>query len=122
MGTELVGPCIKDDSMEISSIPPGFESLAPFTLKRSEDNQVGSYSSSGSAVEAQTVKSEVEFDSNDDSKAIKFLRRRVGMKYNQFDNISGDEHESEQVDLVWFSVMCVHSPFHEFIILTHCFL
>lgn len=100
MGTELVGPCIKDDSMEIPSIPPGFESLAPFTLKRSEDNQVGSYSSSGSAVEPRTVKSEVEFDSNDDSKALKFLRRRVGMKHNQFDIISGDEHESEQVDLV----------------------
>lgn len=95
MGTELVGPCIKDDSMEIPSIPPGFESLVPFTLKRSEDNQVGSYSSSGNAVEPRTAKSEVEFDSNNDSQAMKSVRRRVGMKYNQFDNSSGDDHESE---------------------------
>ncbi|KAH6802393.1 Transcription factor jumonji family protein / zinc finger family protein [Perilla frutescens var. frutescens] len=100
MGTELVGPCIKDDSMEIPSIPPGFESLVPFTLKRSEDNQVGCYSSSGNDVDTRTVKSEVEFDSNDDSKALKSLRRRVGMKYNQVDNSSGDDHESEQLQHV----------------------
>ena len=95
MGTELVGPCIKDDSMEIS-IPPGFESLVPFTLKRSEDNQDGSYSSSGNAFEQQRV----DFDSNDDSKAMKSVRRRVGIKYSQFNHSSGDEHESQQVDLV----------------------
>ncbi|KAH6762658.1 Transcription factor jumonji family protein / zinc finger family protein [Perilla frutescens var. hirtella] len=100
MGTELVGPCIKDDSMEISSIPPGFESLVPFTLKRSEDNQVSCCSSSGNAVETRTVKSEVEFDSNDDSKVLKSLRRRVGMKYNQVDNSSGDDLESEQLQHV----------------------
>lgn len=98
MGTELVGPCIKDDNMEIPSIPPGFESLVPFTLKRSADSQVGSYSSSGNGFEPQTVKSELDFDSNDDSKAMKSLRRKVGVKYNQFGNSSGDEHESEQVD------------------------
>ncbi|XP_057778713.1 putative lysine-specific demethylase JMJ16 isoform X2 [Salvia miltiorrhiza] len=97
MGTELVGPCIKDDSMEIPSIPPGFESLVPFPLKRSEDNQVGSYTSSGNAFEQQTVKTEVDFDSNDDSKAMKSVRRRVGIKYSQFDHSSGDEHESQQV-------------------------
>lgn len=100
MGTELVGPCIKDDSMEIPSIPPGFESLVPFTLKRSEDSQVGSYSSSSNAFEQKTVKTEVDFDSNDDSKAMKSLKRRVGIKYNQLDKSSGDEHESQQVDLV----------------------
>ncbi|MCD9638189.1 hypothetical protein HAX54_022010 [Datura stramonium] len=34
MGTELVRHCIKEEDMDISAIPPGFESLAPFTLKR----------------------------------------------------------------------------------------
>ncbi|KAK4385439.1 putative lysine-specific demethylase [Sesamum angolense] len=97
MGTELVGPCVKEDSMEIPSIPPGFESLVPFNLKRTEDNQVSSYSSSASAVESLTVKLEKEVDSNDDSKTVKSLRRRLGIKYNQFDNSSGDEHESEQI-------------------------
>ncbi|XP_042000102.1 putative lysine-specific demethylase JMJ16 isoform X1 [Salvia splendens] len=95
MGTELVGPCIKDDSIEIS-IPPGFESLVPFTLKRSEDNQDGSYSSSGNAFEQQRV----DFDSNDDSKAMKSVRRRVGRKYSQFNHSSGDEHESQQLQHV----------------------
>ncbi|XP_042049740.1 lysine-specific demethylase JMJ18-like isoform X2 [Salvia splendens] len=101
MGTELVGPCIKDDSMEIPSIPPGFESLVPvpFTLKTSEDNQVGSYSSSGNAFEQQTVRTEVDFDSNDDS-ATESITRRVGIKYSQFDYSSGDEHESQQVQHV----------------------
>ncbi|KAL0321955.1 UNVERIFIED_CONTAM: putative lysine-specific demethylase [Sesamum calycinum] len=88
MGTELVGPCVKEDSMEIPSIPPGFESLVPFNLKRTEDNQVSSYSSSASAVESLTVKLEKEVDSNDDSKTVKSLRRRLGIKYNQFDNSS----------------------------------
>ncbi|KAL0303699.1 UNVERIFIED_CONTAM: putative lysine-specific demethylase [Sesamum radiatum] len=101
MGTELVGPCVKEDSMEIPSIPPGFESLVPFNLKRTEDNQVSSYSSSASAVESLTVKLEKEVDSNDDSKTVKSLRRRLGIKYNQFDNSSGDEHESEQVTAKW---------------------
>ncbi|KAG6430265.1 hypothetical protein SASPL_108329 [Salvia splendens] len=102
MGTELVGPCIKDDSMEIPSIPPGFESLVPvpFTLKTSEDNQVGSYSSSGNAFEQQTVRTEVDFDSNDDS-ATESITRRVGIKYSQFDYSSGDEHESQQVTANW---------------------
>ncbi|KAL0401389.1 UNVERIFIED_CONTAM: putative lysine-specific demethylase [Sesamum latifolium] len=101
MGTELVGPCVKEDSMEIPSIPPGFESLVPFNLKRTEDNQVSSYSSSASAVESLAVKLEKEVDSNDDSKTVKSLRRRLGIKYNQFDNSSGDEHESEQVTAKW---------------------
>ncbi|KAI3458728.1 hypothetical protein Pfo_015391 [Paulownia fortunei] len=97
MGMELVGPCVKEDGMEIPSIPPGFESLVPpFTVKRAEENQVVSYSSSASVVEARTVKLETEIDCNDDSKTMKSLRRRPGIKYNQFDNSSGDEYESEQ--------------------------
>ncbi|KAK6156205.1 hypothetical protein DH2020_010453 [Rehmannia glutinosa] len=96
MGTQLVGPCVKEDSMEMPSIPPGFESLVSFTVKRTEVNQVGSYSSSRSAVESRTVKLETDFDSNDDSKTMKSLRRKPGIKYNQLDNSSGDEYESEQ--------------------------
>ncbi|KAL7146987.1 hypothetical protein ABFS83_06G078800 [Erythranthe nasuta] len=96
MGTELVGPCMKEDSMEIPSIPPGFESFVPFTVKRAEDNQVGSYSSSARVVESQTVKLETEFDCNNDSQTMKTLRRRPGVKYNQVDNSSCDENESEQ--------------------------
>ncbi|KAG8380709.1 hypothetical protein BUALT_Bualt06G0044100 [Buddleja alternifolia] len=96
MATQLVGPCVKDDSMEIPSIPPGFESLVPFTLKRVEDNHAISYPGAATASESQKVKLESVLDSNDDSKTMKPLRRRPGIKYNQFDNSSGDEYEFEQ--------------------------
>ncbi|PIN09991.1 DNA-binding protein jumonji/RBP2/SMCY, contains JmjC domain [Handroanthus impetiginosus] len=96
MSKELIGPCVKEDSMEFPSIPPGFESLVPFTVKRAEDNQVSSYSGSASAVESQAVRMETEYDCNDDLKTIKSVRRRPGIKHNQLGNSSGDEYESEQ--------------------------
>ncbi|KAL8539023.1 hypothetical protein ACS0TY_000863 [Phlomoides rotata] len=95
MGTELVGPCVKEDSMEMPLIPPGFESFVPFTVKKAENHQLGSYSSSASAVEPQ-IKLEIESDCNDDPKTTKSLRRRSGVKYNQLDNSSDNECESEQ--------------------------
>ncbi|KAI3470687.1 hypothetical protein Pfo_027350 [Paulownia fortunei] len=95
MGTELFGRCVKEDNMEISSVPPGFESLVPFPLKRMEDNQVSCYSRSVSASEAQNVRLETEYDCNDNSKT-KSLRHRPWIKYNQSDSRSGDEFESEQ--------------------------
>lgn len=99
MGTQLVGPCVKEDIMEIPSIPPGFESLVSFTVKRVDDNKLGCYSSSASIVEPQTVKLETDFDCKDDLKTMKSHRRRPGIKYKQFDS-SGDDNESDQVGQV----------------------
>lgn len=86
--------------MEISSIPPGFESLVPFTLKRVEDNKISSYCASADTSGTQTVQIETEFESSDDLKFMKSLRRRPWINYSQFDNNSGNESDSEQVDQV----------------------
>lgn len=116
MGTELVGPCMKEDSMEMPSIPPGFESFVPFSVKNAENHLVCSYSNSANPV-AQQIKLETESDCNDDPKTAKSLRRRSEVKYNQLDNSSDDECEPEQVDrsLVY---VCVHLslPVDEFMI------
>ncbi|CAA3005164.1 lysine-specific demethylase JMJ16 [Olea europaea subsp. europaea] len=96
MGTELFGPCVKEENMEISSIPPGFESLVPFTLKRVEDNKISSYCASADTSGTQTVQIETEFESSDDLKFMKSLRRRPWINYSQFDNNSGNESDSEQ--------------------------
>ncbi|KAL6503710.1 hypothetical protein OROGR_025633 [Orobanche gracilis] len=84
--------------MESLSIPPGFESLVPFTLKKMEDNHVGSYPRSVSASEAQNILLETVDDSNDSFKNTKSLKRRPSVKVKQFGSSSGDEFESEEVD------------------------
>lgn len=96
MGTELVGP-LEDDNMESPLIPPGFESLAPFILNRTEANQISNFSRSASAPEAQSIRLETNYDSNDNLRTSKSVRRRTWVKYNQFDSSSGDESESNQV-------------------------
>ncbi|PIN21766.1 hypothetical protein CDL12_05536 [Handroanthus impetiginosus] len=96
MGTELVGHCVKEDNMEIPSIPPGFESLVPFTLKRMHDNQVSSYSRSASASEAQKNQLETEYACNGNSKTIKARRRRAWIKYTDSDSSSCDESDTAQ--------------------------
>ncbi|KAK4480459.1 hypothetical protein RD792_013532 [Penstemon davidsonii] len=96
MGTKLVGPFVKEENMEIPSIPPGFESLVPFTIKRVEHNEVSSYSSPTGASESRSDLLETGMNCDEDSKTMKLLRRRPGIKCNQIDNSSGDECESEQ--------------------------
>ncbi|XP_073139377.1 putative lysine-specific demethylase JMJ16 [Henckelia pumila] len=96
MATELVGPCAKEDNMDLPTIPPGFESLAPFTLKRVEDNQITLSTTSACATESHTVTLQTTVESNDDLKTSKCSRRRPWIKYCEFDNNSGDESESEK--------------------------
>lgn len=97
MGTELVRPCVKEENMDIPSIPPGFESLTTFTLKREEDNEMtSSCSVSASASESQTAHVEMEFECSEDAKITRSLRRRPWINYGRYDNNSGDESDSEQ--------------------------
>lgn len=97
MGTELVRPCVKEENMDIPSIPPGFESLTTFTLKREEDNEMtSSCSVSASASESQTAHVEMEFECSEVAKTTRSLRRRPWINYGQYDNNSGDESDSEQ--------------------------
>ncbi|XP_073271797.1 putative lysine-specific demethylase JMJ16 isoform X1 [Primulina huaijiensis] len=96
MATELVGPCAKGDNMYLPTIPPGFESLAPFTVNRAEDNQVTLSTTSDCATESQTETLQMVVNCNDDLKTSKCSRRRPWIKYCEFDNNSGDESESEK--------------------------
>ncbi|KAD7479835.1 hypothetical protein E3N88_02971 [Mikania micrantha] len=97
MGTELIRHHVKEDSIDIPSIPPGFESFAALTLKRVDDNKVeSSCSVSTSASEPQPVKKESGVESNDDENFKRSVRPRPGVNYGRFDGSSGDESESEQ--------------------------
>lgn len=97
MGTELVGPCVKGDNMEISAIPPGFESLVPFTLKRVQNNQNNGYSGPVVASGTHKIKLETGMELYDDLKPMNPVTRVLGMKCNQIDSTSGDESEADQV-------------------------
>lgn len=95
MGTELVRTCIKEENMDIPSIPPGFESLAPFILKKVEDKEIKmSHSASASGSESQTTCMEIEFEYSKEGKIANTLRRRPWINYC---HSSGDESDSEQV-------------------------
>lgn len=109
MGTELVRPCVKEENLEIPSIPPGFESLTSFTLKRVEDNESkASCSISASASELQTAKMEMELEYGEDAKMKRSLRHRPWINYGRYDNSSGDESDNEQVDQFLF--FCFYVP------------
>uniref|UniRef100_A0A164ZCB1 JmjC domain-containing protein n=1 Tax=Daucus carota subsp. sativus TaxID=79200 RepID=A0A164ZCB1_DAUCS len=83
--------------MDISSIPPGFEALATFTMKREEDiERTSSCSVSASAVDSQTANMETEIDCSDDVKTARSLRRRPWINYGVYDHNLGDESDSEQ--------------------------
>lgn len=99
MGTELAGPRVKEEKMEIPSIPPGFESLVPFTLKRVDDHK-GFSSASDSVSEPQASQLKTEFACKNDSSIMKTLRRRSSINYSQFSNSSSDDSDSEQVNRV----------------------
>ncbi|KAJ8562693.1 hypothetical protein K7X08_031145 [Anisodus acutangulus] len=97
MGTELVRHCIKEEDMDISAIPPGFESLAPFTLKKVENNQL-MINQSSSVSESKSHRSQVEtnIEVNEDGKMMKSLRRKPGVNYGKYEKISEDESGSDQ--------------------------
>ena len=98
MGTELVRTCIKEENMDIPSIPPGFESIAPFTLKKVEDKDIKvDHSPSASGSESQSTRMEIEIEYSKEGKIAKTLRRRPWINYCHLDNSSGDESDSEQV-------------------------
>lgn len=103
MGTELVRACVKEENMEIPAIPPGFESLTPFSLKKVEGKAMKTnYSTPVTCSGMRTTQTVTESQCNADSKILKSLRRRHCINYGQPDNSSGDESDSEQVFLLVF--------------------
>ncbi|KAH6802953.1 Transcription factor jumonji family protein / zinc finger family protein [Perilla frutescens var. frutescens] len=79
--------------MDIQSIPPGFESIVPFTMKKMEDDQVSNYSSSANASKAENIQLETHCD---DLKTSTSLKHRSLIKHNHLDSSSRDQIELEQ--------------------------
>ncbi|XP_058002667.1 putative lysine-specific demethylase JMJ16 isoform X2 [Hevea brasiliensis] len=105
MGTELMRFCIKEENDDIPSVPPGFESLAAFTLKRFQDGEkqgtqdVITSSVSISTSDLQSVKIEMDSDSHADTKITRSLRRRACINYGQLgNNSSEDESDSAKLN------------------------
>ncbi|KAI3705304.1 hypothetical protein L1987_75539 [Smallanthus sonchifolius] len=97
MGTKFIRHHVKEESIDIPSIPPGFESFAAFPLKKIDDSKVASNSSvSTSASGPQPVKKESAVKPSDNEKMKRSGRPRPGINYGRFDSSSGDESESEQ--------------------------
>ncbi|VVA90534.1 unnamed protein product [Arabis nemorensis] len=78
MGTELMRICVKEESDELPSVPPGFESYATFTLKRVVSG--GSGDKSKTPIESEQAKMEIE---SDEAKAARSLRRRPWINYGE---------------------------------------
>lgn len=99
MGTELVRHCVKEEDMDISSIPPGFESLAPFTLRKVDNNRL-MINQPSSVSESKSHGSQVEtyIEGTEDGKMIKSLRRKPGINYGKYEKSSEDESEPDQVE------------------------
>ncbi|XP_019151113.1 PREDICTED: lysine-specific demethylase JMJ18-like isoform X1 [Ipomoea nil] len=96
MGTELFSHCVKDETIDMSTIPPGFESLASFTLEKVKDNEKKTNClASSSEMQLQRAKVEPDLEGVEDAK-LKSIRRRPCMNYGQVENSSGDESDSEQ--------------------------
>ncbi|XP_075101540.1 putative lysine-specific demethylase JMJ16 [Nicotiana tabacum] len=97
MGTELVRHCVKEEDMDISSIPPGFESLAPFTLRKVDNNRL-MINQPSSVSESKSHGSQVEtyIEGTEDGKMIKSLRRKPGINYGKYEKSSEDESEPDQ--------------------------
>ncbi|KAM0044092.1 hypothetical protein Hdeb2414_s0010g00349121 [Helianthus debilis subsp. tardiflorus] len=83
MRTELIRHHVKEESIDIPLIPPGFELIAAFSLKRADDNKVGSscYVSSSTS-EPQPVKKEPKVEPNDDEKTKRFVASSCSVSAN----------------------------------------
>ena len=132
MGTELMRICVKEDSDDLPSVPPGFESYATFTLKRvvpatTSDKAKTPAIESVSATEQ--AKMEVE---SDEAKAARALRRRPWINHSGCDDdgdcaANNDNAASQNPDQVrslfcfLFLATCV-STFHLFVCLAYAWL
>ncbi|KAK1421160.1 hypothetical protein QVD17_23296 [Tagetes erecta] len=97
MGTKFIMHHVKEESIDIPSIPPGFESFAAFPLKRVDDSKLGSdLSVSTSASEPQPVKKESGVEPSDNENIKRPVRPRLGINNGRLDSSSSEESESEQ--------------------------
>lgn len=93
MGTQLLNHQVKQETVDFSSIPPGFESLA---ASRRNDNTITSTSFVINDPAPQTAKQEpVQIQ---DQKIRRSSRRRSEITRNRLDCSSGDESDSNPFD------------------------
>lgn len=96
--------CVKEETDEFPSVPPGFESYPSFPLKRIKNKEghdsdnITSCSASSSS-EAQSVKMEPESGICSTTKITRSLRHRSCINYGRFDS-SEDESDTRKRDQV----------------------
>ena len=114
MGTELMRVCMKEESDELPSVPPGFESYATFTLKRplpSAAAAAADKTMESSATEQANKMEEIE---SDELKAARSLRRRPWINYDNASPQNLDQVSSfsflmalQQLVCAFFLIHCV---------------
>lgn len=101
MGTEFIRSRIQDEDMDFPAIPPGFGPIPSFSFKAvGESEKTIACSASISTSESQSTQVETEVNISDASVIKRSLRRKPCVKYNQFDQSSGDESDFEKVNKV----------------------
>ncbi|KAM0001779.1 putative chromatin remodeling & transcription regulator FYR family [Helianthus debilis subsp. tardiflorus] len=96
MGIQLINHQVKEETVDFSSIPPGFES---FTAFRINDNSITTTSSATtSGLAPQTAKPELVHMYGQDQTIRRSRRRRSEITHNRFDCSSGDECDSDPFD------------------------
>lgn len=106
MGTELMRICVKDESDDLPSVPPGFESYATFTLKRVVP---GASDKTKTAIESVSVTEQAKMEiESDEAKAARSLRRRPWINYVGCDDdvANNDNAASQNLDQV-SSLFCI---------------
>lgn len=96
MGTKYIGADVTDDPDGIPPVPPGFTSLASFTLQRVQDDVMVLTCASDS------IHSQRETDCSilGDKKSRKSLQHKPWVNYSQFGNSSEEESDAELYEQV----------------------
>ncbi|KAF5746960.1 Transcription factor jumonji family protein / zinc finger family protein isoform 1 [Tripterygium wilfordii] len=106
MGTELMRVCVKGEKDDFPPVPPGFESVGSFTLKRVQESgkqiseDVVHCSESLSACESQSSSGQMdaEFNISDGGNTTRSLRHKPWINYARFHNSSEDESDSGKLN------------------------
>ncbi|XP_010489113.1 PREDICTED: putative lysine-specific demethylase JMJ16 isoform X1 [Camelina sativa] len=105
MGTELMRICVKDESDDLPSVPPGFESYATFTLKRLPPGSSDKAMPPPIETVPVTEQPKMEIES-DESKAAPSLRRiRPWINIDDDDDVANNDNAASQQHLDQNSVV-----------------
>ncbi|KAE8677025.1 putative lysine-specific demethylase JMJ16 [Hibiscus syriacus] len=105
MGTELIRVCVKEETDDIPSVPPGFESRVSFSLKggkldskKHESANVICCSASASTSDASPVQKETGLANDESTKIRRTMRCRPWINYGGYDNSSGEDADHGELD------------------------